>query len=107
MLNRLTALMLLGECTGDDIWSIPHCQQRRVPAAWIEALADCFESGFVRDDQTIYVDHTVVNQYQGIRDIDLAIRLADYLGIDVEPLQACTASRAALVRAIQEAAEEA
>ncbi len=106
MLNRLKALNLLSECTGDDIWSLEHCRQRGVPAAWMEELADCFESGFQHDSQTIYLGEAVVNQYQGIRDVDLALRLADYLGIDTEVLQDTHLSRASLVLAIQQAAVE-
>lgn len=106
MLNRLKALGLLSECTGDDIWSIEHCQLRGIPEAWIDELSDCFESGFRNDTQTIYVEDLVVNQYQGVRDIDLAIRLGEYLAIDVRQLQDFASSRAALVVAIKQAAEE-
>ena len=106
MLNRLKALNLLSECTGDDIWSIEHCQLRGVPSVWIEELADCFESGFQNDSQTIYVEDMLVNQYQGIRGVDLAIRLADYLGIDTHMMRDQCLTRAGLVLAIQQAAEE-
>ena len=106
MLNRLKALTLLSECTGDDIWSIEHCRARGVPEAWIEELADCYESGFRSDSQTIYVEQRVVNQYQGIRDIDLAIKLGEYLGVPVADLQAVSATRARLVSAIRDAVLE-
>ena len=106
MLNRLKALTLLSECTGDDIWSVEHCRARGVPEAWIEELADCFESGFRSDAQTIYVGRRVVNQYQGIRDIDLALKLGEYLGVAVSELQAVSASRSRLVSAIREAVLE-
>ena len=110
MLNRLTALRLLSECTGDEIWSVDLCQQRGVPAAWIEELTDCFESDFSIDSQTIY-EHTgnrigPTNQYKGIRDVDLAMKLGSYLDLDVTSLQAASLSRADLVRRIQEEIEE-
>ena len=110
LLNRLTALNLLSECTGDEIWSLDLCQQRGIPAAWIEELADCFESDFSIDSQTIYeqtgnrVGRT--NQYEGVRDVDLAMKLGSYLDLDVTSLQASSLSRADLVRRIQEEIEE-
>lgn len=106
MLNRLKALTLLSECTGDDIWSVEHCRLRGIPEDWIDDLADCFESSFLRDSQTIYLDDRPVNQYQGLRDVDLAIKLGEYLGVDVESLLAAAASRARLVSAIRAAVEE-
>jgi hypothetical protein len=106
MLNRLKALTLLSECTGDDIWSQEHCRARGVPAAWIEELSDCFESGFRSDRQTIYVERRIVNQYQGVRDVDLAMKLGEFLGIAVAELQAISATRARLVSAIRDAVLE-
>ncbi len=106
MFNRLVALSLLSECTGDDIWSIEHCRARGVPNNWIEEMVDCFESGFDFDAQTIYFEHRVVNQYHGIRDIDLALRLGSYLGIDVQRIQETSLTRANLVDKIKQAVEE-
>lgn len=103
MLNRMKALSMLSECTGDDIWSVEHCRSRGVPDVWIEELSDCYESGFQRNTQTIYVDNRVVNQYHGIRDVDLAIKLGEYLGVDVQELMATVATRSRLVAAIREA----
>ncbi|MEM8733523.1 MAG: hypothetical protein AAGG44_04855 [Planctomycetota bacterium] len=100
----------MSECTGDDIWSIEHCETRRVPQPWIDELRDCFESGFEagfrESDETIFVDISVVNQYEGVRDVDLAVRIGEFLKLDVDCLRATSPSRAALVRAIREAAEE-
>jgi hypothetical protein len=104
--DPIRALCLLSECTGDDIWSLEHCLQRGVPATWMQELGDCYESGFDHDDQTIYIGDQVVNQYQGIRDVDLAIKLGEYLGINVQELQAHSLSRRDLVRSIREQAEE-
>jgi hypothetical protein len=106
MLTRLKALTLLSECTGDDIWSVEHCRLRGVPEAWIEDLVDCYESGFERVTQTIFVRDTVVNQYHGLRDIDLAVKLGELLGVDVALLNASVTSRARLVIAIRQAIEE-
>lgn len=106
-LSRLKALALLHECTGDDIWSLSHCRQRGVPAEWLDELSDCFESGFQADRETIYVGKRVVNQYQGIRDVDLAQKLAQWLGVEVQHLSGQALSRAHWVRLIQEAVEEA
>lgn len=106
MFNRLKALTLLSECTGDDIWSEEHCRARGVPEAWIEELADCYESGFRSDRHTIYVERRVVNQYQGVRDVDLAVKLGEYLGVRVAQLQATSATRSRLVSAIREAVME-
>lgn len=106
MLTRLKALTLLSECTGDDIWSVEHCRLRGVPEAWIEDLVDCYESGFERVNQTIFIRDTVVNQYHGLRDIDLAVRLGEFLGVDVASLAANSATRARLVIAIRQAIEE-
>lgn len=104
--DPIRALCLLSECTGDDIWSPAHCLERGVPAAWLQELEDCFESGFDRDDHTIYVENSVVNQYQGIRDVDLAMKLGEYLGVDVQSLQAISLTRRDLVRLIREHVEE-
>ena len=67
--DRLRALRLLAECTGDDIWSLQHCRSRGVPQHWLEELADCFESNPQRDDETIYVEDRPSNQYEGVRDV--------------------------------------
>lgn len=106
VIRRDRALALLSECTGDDIWSVEHCRARRVPEPWIEELADAFESSFDSDSQTIYHEGRTTNQYYGIRDVDLARRLAPVLGIQLGPLEAVAMSRADLVRAIKDAVLE-
>lgn len=105
-LDPIRALCLLSECTGDDIWSIAHCVERGVPDTWMQELEDCFESGFDRNDQTIYFENSVVNQYQGIRDVDLAMKLGEFLGVDVQAIQATSLTRSDLVRSIREQIEE-
>ena len=106
VLDRLKALTMLSECTGDDIWSLEHCRQRSVPSDWVTELADGFESNMQRDSETIYVNERITNQYEGVRDVDLAIRLGEYLGIQVDPLLPFATTRANLVRMIKEAVEE-
>ncbi|RMF44096.1 MAG: hypothetical protein D6753_03455 [Planctomycetota bacterium] len=105
-MQRIQALALLAECTGDHIWSEDYCRRRGVPQAWIDELADCYESSFFRDTETIYVEDGPTNQYQGVRDVDLAIRLGQFLGIDTASLQTLALTRGGLVRAIREAVEE-
>ncbi len=104
--DRLKALDLLAECTGDDIWSLDYCHKRGVPPTWMEELGDCFESNPQRDSETIYLKADRVNQYEGIRDVDLAIRLGSYLGIDVHSIIDSSLSRSDLVRRIIEVAED-
>jgi hypothetical protein len=104
--GRLNALMLLSECSGDDIWSPEHCRLRGVPAAWIEELRDSYESGFQRDAETIYLADRAINQYHGLRDVDLAIKCGEYLGLDIEDIISQAATRRHLVRLIREAIEE-
>lgn len=105
-MDRLTAFKLLDECTGHDIWSVDECRSKRVPAAWIEELADAFESSFFDERQTIYVGQDRVNQFHGVHDLRLAFKLAEYLGIDVERYRNMYSERGALVRALKEAAED-
>ncbi|MEM6469215.1 MAG: hypothetical protein AAF802_06565 [Planctomycetota bacterium] len=102
-LPRHRALSLLAECNGDEIWSREHCEARGLPQDWINELADAFESGFNRDDQTIYTDAGRVNQYHGVRDVDLAIRLAQDLGVRVSASSQAAMSRRRLVQAIKDA----
>jgi hypothetical protein len=105
-LSRLKALVLLSECDGDHIWSIEHCRERGVPEEWITNLVDGFESGFDFDDQTIYYQEKQVNQFEGIRDYDLALRLAKFLGINISSVIDVLPTRRAVVQAIKEKFEE-
>jgi len=106
VLPRMLALKLLSECTGDEIWSREHCTNTGVPDSWINELIDCYESGYITDSQTIYVGNQNVNQYEGVRDVDLAYRIGKNLGIDVDRLQETSLGRSQLVRAIREEVEE-
>ena len=109
-MNRLTAQILLDECTGRDIWSVAYCLSRGIPNDWIEALTDCFESGFTTDRDTIYrsdgQEERIINQYEGIRDVDLAFRLAEFLGVNAHQVTALAPTPEAEVAALKEAADE-
>ena len=105
-MDNLKAQMLLNECTGVDIWPIDLCRAKGVPESWVEELADCFESGFRRDEETIYYADRPVNQYHGVDDLGLARRLAEHLGVDINRAAATALTRAAEVRALQEAVDE-
>ncbi len=48
----------------------------------------------------------MINQYHGIRDVDLAIKLGEYLGVAVAELIAISPTRSRLVVAIRQAIEE-
>ncbi|MGB7327048.1 MAG: hypothetical protein WBD31_19385 [Rubripirellula sp.] len=112
MISRHRALALLTECTGDTIWPVDHCQTRGIPPSWIDELSGAFESGFDEDRNTIYLNEIDfanrqgTNQFHGVRDIDLAIKIGHSIGIDVERLQSTTLGRSALVAAIKEAVME-
>lgn len=105
-MNRSHALMLLSECTGDDIWSVEYCTQRLVPDAWIKQLQDAYESGFDSNDATIFYREKLVSQFEGVRDVDLACKLGQLLGLDVDRIVSSQYSRTSVVRAIREAVEE-
>ena len=105
-MNRSLALMLLSECTGDDIWSIEHCREKHIPESWIRQLQDAYESGFKSADTTIFFHERIVNQFEGVRDVDLACKLGHFLGLDVKAIVAQQFSRTAVVRAIRETMEE-
>lgn len=105
-LSRLQALSLLHECDGDHIWSLQHCRMRGIPEDWIAELADGYESGFDLDETTIYYAEKKVNQFEGIRDYDLALKLAKFLRIDIGKRIDVLPSRRAIVQAIKEQFEE-
>lgn len=106
MLTRLKARILLAQCRGNEIWSSDTCRQQGVPSSWIEELADSFESGFNSDQDTIYVGEQITNQYHGVRDLDIAYRLAEFLGVDANLATEYALGAIAEVRALQEAVDE-
>ena len=83
MFDSITAQMLLLKCIGDEIWSEETCRKEGVPEAWIEELCENFESGYDSDSNTIYgEDGRMTNQYRGVSDLELARKLADFIGLD-------------------------
>jgi hypothetical protein len=98
--------MLLSDCTGDEIWSIEHCRRVRVPDTWVADCVDAYESGFDDDSQTIYYRDRVVNQFEGVRDVDIACLIAKQLGLNIARLVESSFSRRDLVNKIRETVEE-
>jgi hypothetical protein len=105
-LTRVKARILLAECRGDEIWSLSYCESRGIPDAWVQELEDCFESGFANRRDTIFYQGNLTNQFHGVRDLDLALRLAEFLGVDTRPIVAYTLGDVATVIALKEAVEE-
>jgi hypothetical protein len=106
MLTRQRALALLLTCDGDELWDEQYCREQGIPELWIEQLVDNFESGFRSVRQTIFFEGRLVNQYRGVRAVDLAVKLGEYLGADVKRATATALSRTAIVKAIREAVDE-
>lgn len=107
MFDTVTAQMLLLKCVGDEIWSEETCRKERIPPAWIEELAENYESGFDRDENTIYLETgELTNQYRGISDLVLARKIADFIGIPWQQATAGILDRRNQVAAIQEALDE-
>ncbi|MGI9470092.1 MAG: hypothetical protein ACR2NZ_01080 [Rubripirellula sp.] len=100
---RHRAFALLNLCVGDEIWNVETCRQSGVPEAWIAELSDAFESGYQSDHQTIYVDDAPTNQYHGVRDLDIAIKVAEALGVNAERATSSAMHRRAMVQAIKTA----
>ena len=105
-LPRERALAILDECRGDEIWSVEHCRLRGVPEAWIDELADSFESGFRNHSETIYWKGRVTNQFHGVPAVKLAIATARSMGLDVDRVTATALGRLAIVQAIQAAVSD-
>ena len=104
--DRLKLYDWLAECTGETIWSREYCQRRGLPVSLIDRLVDATESGFEREDQTVYYEGRLVNQFEGIRDVDLALWIAGQLGVSTTSILESCPDRRSVVRAIQEAVEE-
>lgn len=77
-----------------------------MPEVWIEELVDAFESNPTKNTETIYVQSRKTNQYEGLRDVDLAMKVGEYLGVDVARITSTSLNRRSMVRAIREAVEE-
>jgi len=105
-MNRSHLLNLLSQCTGDEIWSLEYCRRFRIPEAWIEECMDAYESGFDKHSNTIYYRDRVVNQFEGVRDVDIACMIAKQLGVNPQRLIETSYSRTDLVNKIRESIEE-
>ena len=105
-MNRSLALKLLSECTGDDIWSIDYCHKSLIPDSWILELQDAYECGFSCPSQLIFYRGEAVNQFEGVRDVDLACKIGQLLNVNVSRIVEQQFSRAGVVRAINEAIED-
>lgn len=105
-MNYVLAASLLLKCRGDEIWSREVCEQEGVPVAWIEELFDCFESGFRCRGQTLFTNEGVTNQFAGCRDLDLALKLAEFLGVDTTSLRQMPYPPNKIVQLLQEGLDE-
>lgn len=105
-MDRLKLYDWLAECTGEAIWAREYCQRRGIPRDVIDRLIDATESGFDREDQKVYYEGRLVNQFAGVRDVDLAVWIAGQLGIDTASILNTYPDRIGIVRAIREAVEE-
>ncbi len=104
--DSVTAQLLLLKCTGDEIWDVETCRSERIPEAWIQEWLERYESGFDSDRNTIYVREQMVNQFEGVLDLHLAYKLAEYLGIDWRRATSGVIGRRAEVRAIKAEIDE-
>ena len=105
-MDYFKAMDLLHECDGDGIWSADYCRKRGIPETIIQRLLDRFESNFSDVSQTIFIEKQQTNQYAGVRDVDIALWLAEELGFDTTAITTTNISRAVIVREIREAIEE-
>ena len=106
MFDRYSAELLLTRCRGDEVWSPDHAIEMGVPESWIESLLDCYESGFDLNQNTLYTDSGLVNQYHGIADLDVAYRAAEFLGIDTERIRRLPLSRLGQVEQLKAELDE-
>ena len=106
IMNAISAQMLLLKCEGDEIWPEDVCLAAGIPQVWIDELVEQYESGFDTDQNTIYKDGQIVNQFKGVSDLLLAYKLADYIGIDWQKETGQIISRTGKVDALKEALDE-
>lgn len=105
-MDQVTAQMLLLKCRGDEVWDLATCSAAGIPDSWIEELNDRYESGFDSDRNSLYVAGRLVNQFEGVSDLHLAFKLAEYIGIDWQRATQNAISRSAKVLAIQAELDE-
>jgi len=105
-LNSTSAQLLLLKCVGDQIWDEQTCIDQGIPIIWFDELVENYESGFDNDRNTIYVNQHMVNQYRGVSDLQIALKLAEFLGIDWERATSTALGRRAKVEAIKAELDE-
>jgi len=105
-MDPIKAQMLLLKCRGNEIWNDETCQREGIPESWIAELRDRFESGFDSDRNSIYVDGKLINQYEGVLDLQIAYKLAEYLGINWQQVTDSAIGREAQVAALQAELDE-
>jgi len=105
-LNSTSAQLLLLKCVGDQIWDEQTCIDQGIPQIWFDELVENYESGFDNDRNTIYVNEHVVNQYRGVSDLHIALKLAEFLGIDWKRATSVAPGRRAQVEAIKAELDE-
>ena len=106
MISRPHALQLLQLCDGEEIWSVEYCRRQRVPDHWVRELRDAYESGFSHRSQSIYYQGQLVNQFEGVLAVDIALRVAKVLGVEIDGILQRQVSREGIVQAIREQVEE-
>jgi hypothetical protein len=104
--HRIHLLQLLSLCDGEEIWSIAYCRAQGVPDRWVKDLRDAYESGFLDRSQTIVYQGRPINHFEGVLAVDLAVRIAGALGVEVRSILERYRDRSTIVRAIQEQVEE-
>lgn len=104
---RIHALRLISLCNPDDIWSIDDCTKSRVPTDWIDAFRETYESNFEDPSSTIQQDGRKLNQYHGVRAIDIAVQAAVGLGLRLDPSVLASNHRGLILQSIRENIEEA
>jgi hypothetical protein len=105
-ISKPLALSLLSLCDGDEIWSCEYCRTHRVPEDWIAKLRDIFESDFSDPGSTIYESGNRLAHYEGVRSVDIAVCVAESLGIEVDPWLLSNNHRAMIVAWVKERLEE-
>lgn len=104
---RIYALRLISLCKADDIWSIDDCTNSRVPIDWINAFRETYESNFEDPSSTIEQEGRKLNQYHGVRAIDIAVQAAISLGLRLDPSVLASNHRGLILQSIRENIEEA
>lgn len=106
MFDRLAAELLLTRCRGDEVWSLELARQLGVPESWLDRLQDCFESGFDQQQNALFTESGLVNQYHGVSDLEIAYLAAEYLGIETARIRNLPLSRCGQVQRLKAELDE-